>query len=160
MADIFIRMDPPNANPFSVIYPPMDVHFTRFRGFIHGLARFVPIIPSVVQCIGSLATFMKWQEIIHLRSAEKGMESLRSVMAERCLALHQISGLDRAEIFEAVDCDGDLAMIMYWDIEGGAAQKSQAGLLLAEYLEKFGLVNHKVLKQVFPPAGVTLRGGY
>ena len=51
-------------------------------------------------------------------------------------------------------------MILYWDIEGGAVQKSQHGLLLAEFLEKFGMVNHKVLKQVFPPSGVTLRGGY
>lgn len=103
---------------------------------------------------------MKWQEIIHIRASEKGTQALRSVLAERCLAMHQLNGLAGAEIYEAMDCGGDMAMILHWDVEGGTAQKSQTGLLLAEFLEKFGMVNHKILKQIFPAPGVTLRGGY
>ena len=93
---------------------------------------------------------MKWLEIIHLRAAEQGLQSLYDMLAERCVALQQMSGVLSTEIYKAVECDGDLAMILHWDLEGQGAEKSQAGLLLADFLEKYGMVNHKILKQVFP----------
>lgn len=103
---------------------------------------------------------MKWQEVIHIRATTEGMRTLERVLPERCLALHQLSGLEGAELYSAGDCDADLVLILRWDIEHQAPEKSQSGLLLAEYLEKFGMVNHKVLKQIFPAPGVSLRGGY
>lgn len=96
---------------------------------------------------------MKWLEIIHLRAAEQGLQSLYDTLAERCLALQQMSGVLSTEIYKAVECDGDLAMILHWDLKDQGAEKSRAGLLLADFLEKYGMVNHRILKQVFPVQG-------
>jgi hypothetical protein len=150
MADIFIRIEPAAREPFFNHLPPVDVHFTRFRGFI----------PAWHVCAyHSIRCPMHWEfsnihemaEIIHLRSAEKGMNPCVPSWRNAVGAAPN-KRIGSAEIFEAVDCDGDLAMIIIGTSKAARAKKSSR-LLLAEYLEKFGLVNHKVLKQVISAGG-------
>jgi hypothetical protein len=89
---------------------------------------------------------MKWVEVIRLRtSGEKP-----GIWEESFLKKDNWTqnGLVQSRVFRHAALESDLSIHLYWDSQGPGKNGSDLGLLLAQALKHFGLIDHSVWIEV------------
>ena len=91
---------------------------------------------------------MQWLEIIRVLASTDKIKMAFNALSTMIGDLQDTNGKEitvhSREVF-----DSDLLICIRWKRDGQPG-KSREGLLLAEYLEKFGMVNHEIWGQVLP----------
>lgn len=86
---------------------------------------------------------MKWVELVRVRSSvpslTRAMPALRALVAD----LGEADPGAEAQVLRHGLYDGDLAVVVVWRTETAPA-KSRAGVLVAEWLQRLGPVDHAV----------------
>jgi hypothetical protein len=86
---------------------------------------------------------MKWLEIIKLRSAGIGEDSLEEFL--RSLTESSLAGgLMAIRIYRHAGLESDAAVHLHWESKGPARNGTDVAIRLAEALKQFGLVDHSV----------------
>lgn len=89
---------------------------------------------------------MPWLETIRLLAAKNRIDDLLGSLPG-LLATWGGAGLgERVALYRQQSVDSDLLVCIWWS-HGPAPGKTREGLLLAEYLTGFGLVDHSVWEQ-------------
>jgi|GEM_PF-3309514 len=86
---------------------------------------------------------MSWKEVIHLKSSVEGAKSLLNVVPELLEGLTSRSGVESVELITDIVFKTDMAIVLNWCVNG-EPHKSLEGLSIAEYMKKFGIINHSV----------------
>lgn len=89
---------------------------------------------------------MQWIEFVHVRASAAGMEwDLSSLNAQ--LALCRSEQLAEVSVVKHALYPGDLAVILTWQNDRHPV-KTREGMAIAEYLNRFGAVEHGVWEYV------------
>lgn len=85
---------------------------------------------------------MKWMEFVHVRTSAAGMEwDIPALSAQ--LTLCRAEQLAGVSVVKHAFYPGDLAVILTWENDRRPV-KTREGLAIAEYLNRFGAVEHGV----------------
>jgi hypothetical protein len=84
---------------------------------------------------------MKRLEIISVRTSVHDEKQARLCLQEICRSADWTSATDM-QFFVNADVLGDLAVILTWRSDQAGNQKSDLGMILAETMKRFGLVDH------------------
>ena len=87
---------------------------------------------------------MKWIEFLGVNGSRRNIELLETNLPEKLGQLVDAEGFERGILLSLAMDQTQLVVILAWERDG-SPRKTREGLLLAEYLELFGLVNHKLL---------------
>lgn len=99
---------------------------------------------------------MKWMEFVHVRTSAAGMEwDIPALNAQ--LALCRAEQLAGVSVVKHALYPGDLAVMLTWQNDRKPV-KTREGLAIAEYLSRFGAVEHGVwefvaVRQASAPSG-------
>ena len=88
---------------------------------------------------------MKWMEMIRVRSSSGSLEKGMPEVVQQTQEIGRTSGVADAMVLQHALYDGDLAVVLVWDTDRGPAQ-TREGLVLAERLQHYGMVDHAVWK--------------
>lgn len=86
---------------------------------------------------------MKWVEMIRLRSTSSGLLAGLPTILEQVKQINDVSGAKDAMVLKHALYDGDLAVVLVWE-NGRDPVRTREGLLLAEGLGRYGMVDHGV----------------
>ncbi len=89
---------------------------------------------------------MKWLEFVHVRASAAGMEWNIPALNEQ-LALCRAEQLAGVSVVRHTLYPGDLAVILTWQNDRQPV-KTREGMAIAEYLNRFGAVEHGVWEYV------------
>jgi hypothetical protein len=94
---------------------------------------------------------MEWKEIVYICSSNANCQRLEKALPEQCQAIEKAEGLQAIEVFKVDRCRYDLAVMLSWDMPiVDEPRQSREALLLAEFMEQFGLIDHRILVQTYP----------
>lgn len=93
---------------------------------------------------------MAWLETIRLLAAKNRIDDLLRSLPGLLAAWGGVGLEERVALYHQQSVDSDLLVCIRWD-QGPAPGKTREGLLLAEYLTGFGLVDHAVWEQDWGP---------
>jgi hypothetical protein len=89
---------------------------------------------------------MQWLEIIRLLASRGKIEVVLSDLSTRLDNFIGAEGQEMLTVHSSPTLGSDLLICIRWN-NATSPQKSREGLLLADYLTDFGLVDHAVWKQ-------------
>jgi hypothetical protein len=98
---------------------------------------------------GAEGTDMQWLETIRLLASRGKIEILLRRLADTIAELKAAEGEEDLAIYSSQTFDSDLLFCIRWR-KDGLPRKTREGLLLAEYLTGFGMVDHAIWKQELP----------
>ena len=97
---------------------------------------------------------MRWIEFIRLLTAQKDVDALQHAIDAQLETLRNTHGLERVQAMLHATYGTDFAIILVWENQREPV-KTREGLVLANCLQQFGLIDHAVwsiLRDVVGPA--------
>jgi len=86
---------------------------------------------------------MKWVEMIRGRSSSGALAAALHPISAQAREITRVPDVVDAMVLTHALFDGDLAVVLLWDNERHPV-KTREGLMIAENLEQYGLVDHAV----------------
>jgi hypothetical protein len=87
---------------------------------------------------------MQWIEIIRLRTQPDVEPSVIKWLKDLIRSLGGTPGLDEARVYTHSAVPGDVSLHMMWDTMQEIFTESEVGLMVAEALKKYGILDHTV----------------
>lgn len=97
---------------------------------------------------------VKWIELIRLLTAQKDVQALQDAIQTQLDTLRNMSGLERTLAMVHAAYGTDFAVVLVWHNQREPV-KTREGLLLADCLRQFGMVDHavwRILRHAVGPA--------
>lgn len=88
-------------------------------------------------------------EVIRLLASGARAKFLLQELSEVMEEMRQEAGEEEVAVYSGQPFGSDLLICIHWKKEG-PLQKSLVGLLLAEYLARYGMVSHEIWRQELP----------
>jgi len=88
---------------------------------------------------------MSWIELIRVRSNDDCSDEIIHQLDNSIAKIADMKKVMMAGIFQHFEYNGDIAVIIHWD-DGLEPCKSHVGVAFADYLSRFGPVEHAVWK--------------
>ena len=86
---------------------------------------------------------MKWMEMVRLRSSDGGHSAALDAVTSQLEEIRSVLPATEVFLLQHALYEGDIAAVLVWNNEGLPAQ-TREGLLIAETLRRFGVVDHAV----------------
>lgn len=87
---------------------------------------------------------MEWIEIIRLRTQPDVEPSVIKWLKDLLHSVGSTPGLDEARIYTHSAVPGDISLHIMWNTIQGIFTESEIGLMAAETLKKYGILDHTV----------------
>lgn len=87
---------------------------------------------------------MEWIEIIRLRTQPDAEPSIITTLKEMIRSLNGTPGLDEARIYTHSAVPGDISLHIMWNTVQDIFKESEVGLMIADALSKYGLLDHSI----------------
>jgi hypothetical protein len=87
---------------------------------------------------------MEWIEIIRLRTQPDVEPSVIQWLKEMIRSMNGTPGLNEAKIYTHSAIPGDISLHIMWDTVQGLFKESEVGLMIADTLRKYGILDHTV----------------
>lgn len=87
---------------------------------------------------------MEWIEIIRLRTQPDVESSIITTLKEMIRNLHGTPGLNEARIYSHSAVPGDVSLHIMWNTVQDIFKESEVGLMIADALRKYGLLDHTI----------------
>ncbi|MBP1747715.1 MAG: hypothetical protein H6Q52_254 [Deltaproteobacteria bacterium] len=87
---------------------------------------------------------MEWIEIIRLRTQPDVEPSVIQWLKDMIRSMNGTPGLDEAKIYTHSAIPGDISLHIMWNTVQGLFKESEIGLMIADTLQKYGILDHTV----------------
>ncbi len=87
---------------------------------------------------------MKWIEFIKIQTSVNQNQHFEQDLETIIKSIPRRNGLDEMIVVRHGSISGDFALFLYWETEAADLSGSCVGLIVAQVLKKYGLVNHSV----------------
>ena len=87
---------------------------------------------------------MEWIEIIRLRTQPDVEPSVMQWLKDMVHSMKGTPGLDEARIYTHSAIPGDISLHIMWNTVQGLFKESEVGLMIADTLRKYGILDHTV----------------
>lgn len=87
---------------------------------------------------------MEWIEIIRLRTQPDVEPSVIRWLKDMIRGMNGIPGLDEVKIYTHSAIPGDISLHIMWNTVQGLFKESEVGLMIADTLRKYGILDHTV----------------
>ncbi len=87
---------------------------------------------------------MKWIEIIRLRTQPDVEPSVIQWLKDMIRSMNGTPGLYEARIYTHSAIPGDISLHILWDTVQDLFKESEIGLMIADTLQKYGILDHTV----------------
>lgn len=101
---------------------------------------------------------MEWMEIIRLRTQPGEEKPIIDWLSDYAEKIGAKPGISKTTVYSRAIVPGDVSIHIHWDAPGNSMSESEVGLMAAEALKKYGILDHTVWLAIGKNAQVKQKG--